>query len=122
LESRTSTIKSSAAFRTIQPMDWVFKPLNRNTGREKGSVGASTSSDDSWDDETDDMRITPDTEIVVSLEGGRRLSIFKWTVIMERGECGRFLWPFEGDGRLFPSRDPKEETVAANVEVEASNE
>ena len=68
------------------------------------------------------MRMTPDTEIVVSLEGGRRLSMFKWTVTMERGECGRFLWPFKEDGRLFPSRDPIEETVAASVEVDASNE
>lgn len=47
LESRTSITKSSAAFRTIQPMDWVFRPLNRNTGRENGSMGAPTSSDDS---------------------------------------------------------------------------
>ena len=46
-ESRTSTTKSSAVFRTMQPMDWVFRPLKRNTGREKGSVGVSLSSDDS---------------------------------------------------------------------------
>lgn len=46
-ESRTSTIKSSAVFRTMQPMDWMFRPLKRNTGSEKGSVGASLSSDDS---------------------------------------------------------------------------
>lgn len=38
-ESRTSTTRSSATFRTMQPMDWVFRPLNRNTGRENGSVG-----------------------------------------------------------------------------------
>jgi hypothetical protein len=68
------------------------------------------------------MRTTPDTEIVVSLEGGRRLSMFKWTVIMDRGERGEFLRPFEEDGRLFPSRDPMEETVADIVDVDASNE
>ena len=64
----------------------------------------------------------PDTEIVVSLEGGRRLSIFRWTVIMDRGERGKCLWPFEEDGRLFPSRDSIEETVADSAEVDASNE
>lgn len=46
-ESRTSTTKPSAAFRTIQPIEWVLRPLNRNTGREKGSLGVPTSSDDS---------------------------------------------------------------------------
>lgn len=65
--------------------------------------------------------MTPDTEIVVS-EGGSRLSMFKWIVIMDRGERGEFLWPFEEDGRLFPSRESMEDTVADNVEVDASNE
>lgn len=118
-ESRTSTTKSSATFRTMQPADCVFRPLKRNTGREKGSVGVALSSDDSWDDEREDMRTTPDNEIVVSLEGGRRLSIFKWMVIMERGERGAFLRPFEEDGRL---RESMEDTVADSVDVDASNE
>ena len=68
------------------------------------------------------MRITPDKEIVVSLEGGRRRSIFKWMVIMDRGEREKLLWPFEEDGRLFPSRESMEETVADSVDVDASNE
>lgn len=66
--------------------------------------------------------MTPDTEIVVSLDGGRSASIFRWTVMMVRGERGKFLRPFEEDGRLFPSRDSMEETVADSVEVDASNE
>ena len=66
--------------------------------------------------------MTPDTEIVVSLDGGRRVSIFRWTVIIDRGERGKCFRPFEEDGRLFPSRDSMEETVADSVEVDASNE
>ena len=66
--------------------------------------------------------MTPDTNIVVSLEGGRRLSIFKWMVVMDKGERGKVLRPFEEDGRLFPSRDSMEETVADSAEADASNE